>query len=1233
MYGMASGDFAGSLINATPGTYYTIEIDTNSDQLADASGSTFMESFNVSGSMSLGTNSVKARVSEYDMLTGQYASGSWQAFSVSDGAVANTLPVMTGLAFTNPSAMSGLVSGDFAGTLSDTTPAMSYTVEIDTNGDQLPDISGLVSPGGFTFNGTVTVGTTSITARAMEYVSATGQYEYSNWQSFTGTGTEAAGGSGSGSNSSTGDSSGSGSGYVDPTTQSGSTGATSGGTTSTTSTSTSTSISPVWTMANATVLDTSAADSAFSAAVLGALGSYGSLLQAAADARADADDAAWDTFVGLIDAANDTLDTANAGSLANYTSSVDDADQQLEDADNTAWADYDDQIAGLADDYDDAVEGAEAALNIAYVAARATESAANQASADTYDDVMDGADATYNSTMLAAGLVQGAAITTADTAYNAAVAAASTALSNAMMAYMQQMMNGGAGAGMGGNGIPLDVASDALYQSDMAAAAAAYTSASSSTNAAYDTVYAAAAATYDTAAAAANAAYQISLAANQAAFELAYDDAADTYWSEVADHAATASAAIATATTTRDTALDAADAAYDSDVADAAATRASEHTAHLATYTTGEEAEWQTLQSDLIDSEATHATAVADSVTTGNDALDAAWEDYDLVANDPLSTSSDLDNALAQRLIAVAGALAAYNNSVAGADAAQTDADTDSWAAYDTAVNGLITGYWNSEAQSDADETHAINAAYVTWVTDWDAAWVAYGGDVAAADAQQALDDAQSANDAWHDIHAAAVVQFVADADAGNVYSHALAGIDAAYVSTMEAAWVVYADAMTDAGTAQSVAGANAYAAAVGRWASAEGGPYAAYTAAVEVANAVRNAGWMTAYGNFAKAMHAADAAWVGTVLPAWVTYQGEVSDHAAAWVAEAAPAWETYGNAYVDASLAYTTAAVPLGVTLSADLSGNLTTWVNTVATADETYSNELADHGVTWVADATSAGEGHASETIVNATTYVHATTGLNVMLAGAIGEAVTNWAGTVAGQLTGTPYTPPASNVSWPTGNGGSGGGTVAYGGNGGGTGGQVNPPASSPNIPIGLSIDLSIAFNQGDLASVTADWWNYVWSDYHWNFSASHPDWDSIRLAPCEFRYLKFDKVVFSGHGSPGSFGCFRANQFLNDDDTPLQTSTPAKAFFKNLGEHLNTGAHIDIRHCSVAGNDRGKEMLKQIAILTGATVHAYTSTYAVSPHGEEWVFFPDGTSRMIKDHGPNTGPGSMKPPKW
>ena len=355
-------------------------------------------------------------------------------------------------------------------------------------------------------------------------------------------------------------------------------------------------------------------------------------------------------------------------------------------------------------------------------------------------------------------------------------------------------------------------------------------------------------------------------------------------------------------------------------------------------------------------------------------------------------------------------------------------------------MNGFLTTYWNAEALSDSDQTHLVNEAYVIWANDTQAAWAGYSNDVADARGQQTLDDAQSANDAWHDINLATLIWYSDNAVAGNDYLDAVIPLESDYYSSMESAWVDYSVATNNAHATKTISIADARAATVRRWADGMAGSYpgiyAEFLADMEEATAARTETQELASAGYSNAMVAAGAVWVETVLPAWVTYEDEVSDHTVSWVDTSSLAWETRENDIADAGLDYTTAAVPVGTQLTEDLNQNFSDWVSDVATADETYSNELADHAVTYIGSVTSAEESWADDTIVNWTTYVHTNTELDVMLAGAIGGSLTTWAGAVSSQLTGNPYTPPATSnpLQQVSSSNSSGTGVVAYGNQG-------------------------------------------------------------------------------------------------------------------------------------------------------------------------------------------------------
>lgn len=1002
-YGMASGNFSGSLTNASPSAYYTIEIDTNYDQLADVSGSSFMDRFQVYGSLPIGTTSLTARVSEYDMATGQFLSSPWQTFAVSDGVVANTLPVVTGLQLTNPSVSMGTVTGDFTGVLTDTTAAMYYTVEIDATGDQLADASGMVGPGGFTLRGTVPEGTTAITVRVQEYVEATGQYEFSPWQSFTITGAE--------SSPPTGGTTGTtettvGGPTTTTTTETGSESGTASDTSTSAESTTSTTTSSTWTMANGTVLDTSAADAAFTQAVISAAVTYQQTLNTQSQTRLDRDLAAWDRYVAAMAIADTCVADLDADAAWTYLGATLQADDDLAAADAQTWSDYYNQVGGFEDIFNDAVDGAYLGYLLALLGFDNTQNTDNQASLDRFQTLVATADTAHATASSSAGASARPMLDAAYLAYENAIQAASLALSNAT--------SSGSGSMPTGTGAPLDTTNDSQYQSDLTAAAAALASALASAEATYDATYFSALSTYLGDADDANDTYQSSLATHKTTYDAAVLQAVVDYLVEVIDHAATATSSIAIAAGVRDAALATAQSVYDGAVAIADQVRATARTTHEADYARDEQAAWDWLRFDLLMIGIDYNDAVSQATTIGTAGLETAWSSFDAIMSNPQSSPTDKDNALAQRLTDVTAALVQYNNSLAAAEATKANDTVDAWALYDTLVNGYISTYWNDEASSDGTRTESVNAALVIWGDSMSAAWTVYGVSDARASAGQAIADAQAATDAWYLIHSAGVTRYVDDAVAANKLSDDLTTAEATFWTTVTPAWVVYEDAKTTAATAHSVSVRNADARAVSRWAAAEGGAYSAYEAATEAARAARDVADFEWYNVFMKDMHAADAAWVLSVIPAWSVYSDEVSDHAEAWMASAAPAWKDYQNAVADADEEYTTGVAPLSIPLAEDLGANYEQWVSDKTSAEQAYGNTLAANHITWTADATAAGEVWVNGTITSWVTHEHAVNGAKVTQLGSIGTAVTNWAGTVAGQYRGVSSTATTDNT---------------------------------------------------------------------------------------------------------------------------------------------------------------------------------------------------------------------------
>jgi hypothetical protein len=95
-----------------------------------------------------------------------------------------------------------------------------------------------------------------------------------------------------------------------------------------------------------------------------------------------------------------------------------------------------------------------------------------------------------------------------------------------------------------------------------------------------------------------------------------------------------------------------------------------------------------------------------------------------------------------------------------------------------------------------------------------------------------------------------------------------------------------------------------------------------------------------------------------------------------------------------------------------------------------------------------------------------------------------------------------------------------------------------------------------------------------------------------------------QIVITGHGSTQKAGPFAFDQIR--DSNSLQSR-----FLKLLKQKAAEGATIELRACSTC-SERDQQMLTRMAELTGLTVIGYDDTYAVKPHGQQWIAKPDGT---------------------
>lgn len=94
-----------------------------------------------------------------------------------------------------------------------------------------------------------------------------------------------------------------------------------------------------------------------------------------------------------------------------------------------------------------------------------------------------------------------------------------------------------------------------------------------------------------------------------------------------------------------------------------------------------------------------------------------------------------------------------------------------------------------------------------------------------------------------------------------------------------------------------------------------------------------------------------------------------------------------------------------------------------------------------------------------------------------------------------------------------------------------------------------------------------------------------------------------QIVITGHGSLTKAGPFELAQIQKDESQQAE-------FLKLLKQKAAEGATIELRACSTC-SERDQQMLKRMAELTGLKVIGYDDTYAVKPHGQQWIAKPGG----------------------
>ena len=174
-------------------------------------------------------------------------------------------------------------------------------------------------------------------------------------------------------------------------------------------------------------------------------------------------------------------------------------------------------------------------------------------------------------------------------------------------------------------------------------------------------------------------------------------------------------------------------------------------------------------------------------------------------------------------------------------------------------------------------------------------------------------------------------------------------------------------------------------------------------------------------------------------------------------------------------------------------------------------------------------------------------------------------------------------------------------------------------NSPNSmtdPFGRET-ISIGFPE-DKETIVADWWNWLITDETISIDPNHPNWpgakDELDRAVDD---CCVHKVIFNGHGDSCSFGPFNPGNINNTSDEA--------DFLNRLKVKLCKPCLVEVRHCFVGGN---KAFMLALAKKLDCDVKGIDDWWAVTPHGNEYVYHPDGTCELTACR-PKWSPGDYK----
>lgn len=102
-----------------------------------------------------------------------------------------------------------------------------------------------------------------------------------------------------------------------------------------------------------------------------------------------------------------------------------------------------------------------------------------------------------------------------------------------------------------------------------------------------------------------------------------------------------------------------------------------------------------------------------------------------------------------------------------------------------------------------------------------------------------------------------------------------------------------------------------------------------------------------------------------------------------------------------------------------------------------------------------------------------------------------------------------------------------------------------------------------------------------------------------------------QIVIAGHGNSSKAGPFNLEEIKKKDSGQYK-------FLELLKKKASKEATIELRACKTCKDNQ--DLIKAISELTELVVIGYDDTYALKPHGQQWIAKPDGKGNITVEKG-------------